>query len=63
MSELDALTREFEEEYARRNIPLLDFLKGYWSTRMEEIQKRHSEPLTQEQISSLKEVGVILQGA
>ncbi|KAE8315369.1 FAD binding domain-containing protein [Aspergillus transmontanensis] len=43
LEDLEILVSEFEHRYLEMNIPLLNFLRGYWSTRMKEVlfQRKH----------------------
>ena len=59
ISELETLVVEFAEKYTELGVSLLDFLKGYWKTRMEQIEWEE-EPLDDEEIAKIEELGVVI---
>lgn len=59
ISKLDALVEEFQEKHTELGVSVSDFLKGYWKTRMEEIE-REEEPLDDEDIAKIRDVGVVI---
>ena len=56
---LDALVTDFEEKYTELGVTVPEFLNGYWKTRMEEVE-REDEPLDEEQIAKIKDLGVVI---
>lgn len=61
LMELEQLLLEFSSVYKALDVSLLDFLGGYWLERMEEVLRRDQLP-NQEQISQMREMGVIVHG-
>ena len=59
ISKLDALVTEFEEKYIELGVTVPEFMNGYWKTRMEEVEKE-DEPLDDEQIAKIKDLGVVI---
>ena len=59
ISKLETLVAEFTEKYTELGVSLPDFLKGYWKTRMEEVE-REEEPLDDEEIAKIRELGVVI---
>lgn len=56
---LDSLVEEFQEKRTELGESVSDFLKGYWKTRMEEIEVEE-EPLDDEDIAKIRDVGVVI---
>ena len=56
---LNALVTEFEEKYTELGVTVPEFLNGYWKTRMEDVE-REDEPLDEEQIAKIKDLGVVI---
>ena len=59
ISKLETLVAKFTEKYTELGVSLPDFLKGYWKTRMEEIE-REEAPLDDEEIAKIEELGVVI---
>ena len=59
IGKLETLVAEFTEKYTELGVSLPDFLKGYWKTRMEEIEKEE-EPLDDEEIAKIEGLGVVI---
>ncbi|KAM0796422.1 hypothetical protein BDR22DRAFT_893275 [Usnea florida] len=59
ISKLETLVAEFSQKYTELGVSLPDFLKGYWKTRMEEIEKEE-EALDDEEIAKIEELGVVI---
>ena len=60
IDELNTLVEEFQEKYTELGVPVSDFLKGYWKTRMEEV-KNEEGSLDDEEIAKIRDVGVIVE--
>ena len=60
IDKLETLVAEFTEKYTELGVSLPEFLKGYWKTRMEEIE-RAEESLDDEEIAKIEELGVVIQ--
>ncbi|KAL6412826.1 hypothetical protein AUP68_04035 [Ilyonectria robusta] len=61
IEELEELVDEFEQEYARLNVPLVQFLRGYWRMRMEEVREARLGDLHEDQKRALREIGVVME--
>lgn len=61
IEELEELVDEFEQEYARLNVSLVQFLRGYWRMRMEEVREARSGDLHEDQKRALREIGVVME--
>lgn len=59
LSKLDTLVAEFQEKYTELGVTVPEFLRGYWKARMEEFE-REEEPLDDEEISRIRDLGVII---
>lgn len=59
--EVAQLVEEFLLKYEELSMPLPEFLTSYWCTRMEDVLSA-CEPPTQEQMSQLREIGVVIDG-
>ena len=59
ISKLETLVAEFTEKYTELGVSLPDFLKGYWKSRMEDVE-REEGPLDDEEIARIEELGVII---
>lgn len=59
ISKLETLVAEFTEKYTELGVSLPDFLKGYWKSRMAEVE-REEEPLDDEEIAKIEELGVVI---
>lgn len=56
---LDSLVEEFQEKHTELGESVSDFLKGFWKTRMKEIEVEE-EPLDDEDIAKIRDVGVVI---
>ncbi|KAE8341579.1 hypothetical protein BDV24DRAFT_163416 [Aspergillus arachidicola] len=59
LEDLEILVSEFEHRYVEMNIPLLNFLRGYWSTRMKEVLFQRKDP-SFEIVKEAKQIGIQL---
>ena len=59
IGKLETLVAEFTEKYTDSGVSLPEFLRGYWKTRMEEIE-REEKPLDDEKIAKIEELGVVI---
>ena len=59
IDKLDALVAEFQEKYLELGVSVTEFLKGYWKARMEEVE-REEEPLDDEDIAKIRDMGVVI---
>ncbi|KAB8226569.1 FAD binding domain-containing protein [Aspergillus novoparasiticus] len=59
LEDLEILVSEFEHRYLGMNIPLLNFLRGYWSTRMKEVLFERKDP-SFEIVKQAKQIGIQL---
>ncbi|KAJ9635400.1 hypothetical protein H2199_008403 [Coniosporium tulheliwenetii] len=57
IAQLEELVAEFDFEFERRQEPLLAFLDGYWTERMEEVLAE-SDSSDEEAIRQIEELGV-----
>lgn len=55
---LDTLVTEFHEKYIELGVPIPEFLKGYWESRMEEIE--NEDVLDDEDIARIRDLGVAI---
>ncbi|EXM20578.1 hypothetical protein FOTG_11459 [Fusarium oxysporum f. sp. vasinfectum 25433] len=60
IDQLQALDEEFGEEFDLQDVPIAEFLRGYWVTRMEEVLGELNKPLTDDDRYDLWEAGVVL---
>ena len=60
ISKLETLVAEFTEKYNELGVSLPEFLKGYWKTRMEEIESEE-EALDEEEIAKIEAFGVVIR--
>ncbi|KAB8203410.1 FAD binding domain-containing protein [Aspergillus parasiticus] len=58
LEDLEILVSEFEHRYLERNIPLFNFLRGYWSIRMKEVLFQRKDPNFE--IVEAKQIGIQL---
>jgi hypothetical protein len=61
IEKLSNLDVEFEEEFERRSESVIDFLRGYWWSRMKELKREMERPLSGDEKSVLLGVGVVLE--
>jgi hypothetical protein len=61
IDQLQALDEEFGEAFDRQNVPIAEFLPGYWLTRMEEVTGELNKPLADDDRYDLWEAGVVLE--
>ena len=59
IGKLETLVAEFTKKYNELGVSLPKFLKGYWKTRMEEVE-REEELLGDEEIAKIEELGVVI---
>ena len=59
---LEDLVDEFETRYSESRELLMDFFKGYWEERMEQVQSE-LEPVNEEEIRKIEAIGVVLDRA
>ncbi|KAE8329615.1 FAD binding domain-containing protein [Aspergillus sergii] len=59
LEDLEILVSEFEHRYLEMNIPLLNFLRGYWSTRMKEVLFQRKDP-SFEIVNEAMQIGIQL---
>lgn len=59
LEDLEALVSEFKHRYLEMNIPLLNFLRGYWSTLMKEVLFQQKDP-NFEIVKEAKQFGIQL---
>ncbi|KAL4781649.1 hypothetical protein BJX76DRAFT_359684 [Aspergillus varians] len=58
IEQLEDLVSEFELKYRESQVPLPEFLKGYWTSRMEEVLE---EQFDDEEARAMQEVGVVVE--
>ncbi|SCN82384.1 uncharacterized protein FFNC_14794 [Fusarium fujikuroi] len=61
IDQLEALDEEFGDVFDRQNVPIAEFLSGYWLTRMAEVIQELHKPLTHHDRHELLEAGVVLE--
>ncbi|TVY67625.1 hypothetical protein Focb16_v002264 [Fusarium oxysporum f. sp. cubense] len=61
LKKLGDLDEEFEQEFQDRNESVVDFLQGYYATRMEEVVREMAEPVGDDYRRGLLAAGVILE--
>ncbi|KAF2144722.1 uncharacterized protein K452DRAFT_145900 [Aplosporella prunicola CBS 121167] len=59
LTQLEELVVEFVDKYNELGVPIVDFLEGYWTDRMEEVL-HPIDPPDPEVVQRVKEIGVIL---
>ncbi|KAF5584210.1 uncharacterized protein FSUBG_12844 [Fusarium subglutinans] len=59
IGQLEALDEEFGEAFDRQNGAISEFLSGYWLTRMEEVLRDLSKPLSDDDRYNLLGAGVV----
>jgi hypothetical protein len=60
IGQLEALDEEFGKAFDRQNVPISEFLSGYWLARMEQVIEGLSRPLTGDDRHDLLHAGVVL---
>ncbi|KAK2690498.1 hypothetical protein QWA68_010315 [Fusarium oxysporum] len=61
IDQLQTLDEEFGEAFDCQNVPIAEFLRGYWVTRMEEVLGVLNKPLADDDRYDLWEAGVVLK--
>jgi hypothetical protein len=61
IDQLQALDEEFGDAFDRQNVPIGEFLRGYWLTRMKEVIADLNKPLDDDDRYDLWEAGVVLE--
>ncbi|KAF5261568.1 hypothetical protein FOXYS1_7739 [Fusarium oxysporum] len=61
IDQLQTLDEEFGEAFDCQNVPIAEFLRGYWVTRMEEVIRELNKPLVDDDRYDLLEAGVVLK--
>ncbi|WJG35464.1 uncharacterized protein FOBCDRAFT_136586 [Fusarium oxysporum Fo47] len=61
IDQLQALDEEFGDAFDRQNVPIGEFLRGYWLTRMKEVIADLNKPLDDDDRYGLWEAGVVLE--
>lgn len=56
LEELEILMLGFQREYTSLGLPLVDFLRGYWTERMNDIMA--GQPFSREEALQQRELGV-----
>ncbi|KAF5568932.1 hypothetical protein FPHYL_2499 [Fusarium phyllophilum] len=60
IDQLETLDEEFGEAFDRQNVPIAEFLSGYWLTRMGQVIEGLNRPLTGDDRHDLLHIGVVL---
>ncbi|RDW94237.1 uncharacterized protein DSM5745_01559 [Aspergillus mulundensis] len=58
IARLEELVSEFESKYLELELPLAEFLRGYWTSRMEE---ELAEGFNEGEVRVMREVGVVVE--
>ncbi|KAF5530640.1 pyruvate decarboxylase [Fusarium mexicanum] len=61
IDQLEALDEEFGDVFDHQSVSIAEFLSGYWLTRMEEVLRELSKPLSDDDRYNLLEAGIVLE--
>lgn len=58
IDKLETLVTEFQAKYIELDVPIIDFLEGYWESRMNEVE--NEDVLDDDAIAKIRDLGVVL---
>ena len=58
---LESLLTEFEAKYIELKITALEFFEGYWSTRINKVMQEMDQPMDEEKLDRIREIGVVIE--